>query len=252
MRFQSHGGGQQSVAMYLHLRMIGDLPDVILASDTGHEYPETYAVWEHQAKLCQEDGVPFHILKSEDGRDIIQKYTEDERLPLPHRRFPSCSTWSKKDRIRRWVRNQGVTEAVCLLGISTEEAGRAKDSDVQWCRNEFPLMDAELSRKDCQKLIRDHWTGPEVVKSGCKWCPWMGPNGLAKLYHEDRQTFDRVQAMEEGAKSDSGTLFRGMTVAMIAERAREGRAPPKEKDRPTPGMDQVTLMACDNGSGCWS
>lgn len=41
------------------------------------------------------------------------------------------------------------------IGISTDEFHRAKDADVAYMRNVFPLIDLGLSRAGCQRLLRE-------------------------------------------------------------------------------------------------
>ncbi len=58
------------------------------------------------------------------------------------------------------------------IGISTDEAARMKDADVQWIRHRWPLaMDLGMSRKDCVT-----WLGrqglPVPPKSSCVFCPY--------------------------------------------------------------------------------
>ena len=57
-----------------------------------------------------------------------------------------------------------------LIGISTDEAMRARDSRVLFVRNEHPLIDLGMSRQDCRIYLRDRqWKAP---KSACIGCPF--------------------------------------------------------------------------------
>lgn len=254
---QSSGGGVQSQAMTLHLDRIGDLPDLVVACDPGHEYPETYECWKHQRDFCKSRGVPFFLVRRADG-DLVSLYERDGRLFLPHRRFPSCSTKTKRDVVRAFLRSHGVSNrregaAIMLLGISTDEEGRGGPSDVKWVVNKYPLLEAGLSRKDCHRIISEDWRGPEVVKSGCTFCPWMGPKGMAEAYERFPATFARLEALEQvSIRKRGGTFFRGMTLKDIRERVDAGRPPPVEKDRPTPHPDQASLYVCPAHTGCWT
>jgi hypothetical protein len=59
------------------------------------------------------------------------------------------------------------------IGISTDEFHRAKDTDVAYMKNRFPLIDLGLSRTDCQRLLRQRGFG-ETPKSACLGCPYHG------------------------------------------------------------------------------
>lgn len=58
-----------------------------------------------------------------------------------------------------------------LIGISTDEFQRMRDSDVKYISNVYPLIDAGMSRKDCGKYLSAR--GLEVPsKSACTFCPY--------------------------------------------------------------------------------
>ena len=62
-----------------------------------------------------------------------------------------------------------------MLGISTDEMQRMKDSWTKWVTNTYPLVDLGISRKDCYDIIKNAGL-PEPKKSACVYCP----------YHDDR------------------------------------------------------------------
>ncbi|MDT3395329.1 hypothetical protein RKE29_01470 [Streptomyces sp. B1866] len=59
------------------------------------------------------------------------------------------------------------------IGISTDEFHRAKDADVAYMRNVFPLIDLGLTRSDCVRLLRERGFG-STPKSACLGCPYHG------------------------------------------------------------------------------
>lgn len=62
------------------------------------------------------------------------------------------------------------------IGISTDEAHRQKPSQVKYINNRFPLIEREMSRRDCLSwLATNGW--PTPAKSSCIGCP----------YHSDSQ-----------------------------------------------------------------
>lgn len=253
MRVLCHGGGFDSVAAYIVLREEGKLPDAVVAADPGHEDARTYAVWDHLAKLCAEDGVRFATVRP--PRPLLDKYERDRRLMLPHRGVKSCSTYSKRDPIRDWLKEQGVNnrkpaQATVLICYNTDEEHRKKPSDRRWVVNEFPLLERGIGRAQVEAIVQQKWNGPVVVKSGCLFCPQGGPAKLARLWHENRALFDRLRKLEETAKPGTGTLFRGFKLAEIARRCEQGRDPPREKDRPKQVEGQVDLYSCDGAVGC--
>lgn len=57
------------------------------------------------------------------------------------------------------------------IGISTDEAMRMKPASQQWQRTRWPLIEAGMSRRDCETwLTRNDY--PLAPKSACNGCPF--------------------------------------------------------------------------------
>lgn len=87
-----------------------------------------------------------------------------------------CTQDWKIDPIRRELRQQlrasGENTAVMQIGISKDEWTRAKDPDVGYIRNEFPLLnDTPMTRDDCVNWLKDEKL-PVAPKSSCAFCPF--------------------------------------------------------------------------------
>lgn len=64
----------------------------------------------------------------------------------------------------RWIEN--------WVGISTDEVGRIRPSDVAYMRRVDPLVDLlNMSRADCLAYLADRWPHP-VARSACIGCPF--------------------------------------------------------------------------------
>jgi hypothetical protein len=86
----------------------------------------------------------------------------------------------KLDPIRRKVRElheaAGRRPVEQWLGISLDEIGRMRTSDVRYITHRYPLVEGRMTRWDCQRWLQAHgWT--DVPKSSCIGCP----------FHADRQ-----------------------------------------------------------------
>lgn len=90
------------------------------------------------------------------------------------------------------------------IGISTDEFIRAKDSDVKYARNRFPLIEEGLSRRDCIRILHQH--GYETTpKSACVGCPFHGNRQWRYMRdHQPEQWADAVafdHAIRHGSAS---------------------------------------------------
>lgn len=59
--------------------------------------------------------------------------------------------------------------AEMAIGISLEEIGRARDADVRYMRNTFPLLDLGWRRGDCLQFLREHGLA-DTPRSSCVGC----------------------------------------------------------------------------------
>jgi hypothetical protein len=179
----------QSTAIYL-LACDGRLNfDVAIFADTGWEPAEVYA---HLSRLEQLGGPPIVRVSAGNIRaDALDPEHRFASMPLFVRNPDGsegmarrqCTSEYKLKPIKAEVRRRlsyphptpvprGVFAEVAI-GISVDEIGRARDSDVQYMRNVFPLLDLGWSRKNCERYLRSAgWES--VSKSACIGCPFHG------------------------------------------------------------------------------
>lgn len=194
LRLQSCGAGVQSTAVALLIQQ-GKLPpiDGAIFADTGWE-PK--AVYEHLDRMEQEIfkpmGVPLYRVSAGNIRsDVLDPEKRFASMPLFVRNPDGsrgmarrqCTSEYKLKPIKRKTREllgyphpKPVPKGVYvdqLIGISTDEVHRAKDSGLRYSINSFPLLDLGLSRRDCLRIL--HAAGWETTpKSACIGCPFHG------------------------------------------------------------------------------
>lgn len=154
----SYGGGVQSTAMIFLIKE-GKLPkpDIVIHSDTGSEMPYTEEMVLSISKIVEEMGIPFEIVTSNHGR-LHEYYFSKKTVPVVGVR--SCTVNFKILPQRRKIREivgkgNGKLLAECWLGITTDESRRKIDSELQWIGNKFPLLDLDISRKDCIEINKN-------------------------------------------------------------------------------------------------
>ena len=192
LRVLSLGAGVQSTAMLLMAMrgVFGDVPDCAIFADTGWE---PAAVYQHLKWLMLQDRIPIHIVSAGNIRAhtlaSVQGGTQFASLPA-HVRNPSgdgamlrrqCTREFKIAPLDKFVRRRlGVghgervpkgAAAERWIGISLDEIGRMKLSTDKWATNRYPLVDAGLTRHDCELwLTRNGF--PVPPKSACLGCPF--------------------------------------------------------------------------------
>lgn len=237
LRVLSLGAGVQSTTLALMYSRgdLGPMPDCAIFADTGWE---PRAVHEHLARL--EPALRFPVYRVSAGNirdDIMARHSSrsgrfatvpwftkmaDGSEGMGRRQ---CTAHYKLEPIRKKVREllglphpKRVPRDACvmLIGISTDEAMRAKDSKTRFIKNEHPLIDARMSRSDCRVYLRDRqWKAP---KSACIGCPfhsdaaWREQRDEAPEEHADAILVDQ-------AIRDAGSL-RGILGQQFMHRQR--------------------------------
>lgn len=184
----SLGAGVQSTTMALMVKH-GDLPpvDCAIFADTGWE---PRPVYEHLTRLKELLSFPIFIVRAGNLRSdtLARSNTTGGRFAaIPW--FTStggmgrrqCTKEYKLRPIQRKVRELlgGKTlrdGCTMLIGISWDEAFRRKPSQVRYIINRFPLLEKQMTRRDCLRWLEERqYSVPP--KSSCIGCP----------YHSDEQ-----------------------------------------------------------------
>lgn len=120
--------------------------------------------------------------------------------------------WREVDgerRIGRVPGRPGVIHAENWVGISTDEIGRQRPSDVQYLRRVDPLIDIlKLSRADCHAYLADRWPFP-VPRSACIGCPFHSNREWREM--RDHRPDEWANAVEFDHAIRKGNASRGLT-----------------------------------------
>lgn len=81
------------------------------------------------------------------------------------------------------------------IGISTDEAHRMKDSNVEFTQNRYPLIELGMSRSDCLQWMMSHGY-PEPPRSACYFCPYHSDREWLRLKNEEPEEFARAVEWE--------------------------------------------------------
>lgn len=200
----NYGGGVNSTALYFVARERGMLIDEVIFADTGSEMPATYMTVKKMKEIVEADGIHFQILKSIHG-NIYDYYFKHKAVPSRQRR--DCTTKFKIRSIRNYLRRKyGKDETfINYIGISYEELHRMKDSDVKYCINNYPLVDARVDREACIKINEDH-NFPNICKSGCFFCPFTRKQGWLDLMKNYPDLYEQAVRLEENCPNKKTQL----------------------------------------------
>ena len=204
---------------------------VVIFADTGSEKPKTMEYWNNVVEPeLKASGIEYYVVKSEEG-ELLDYYRRNDIMPF--RVFRSCTDKFKIIPIKKklkelWPDYHRDNPVEMILGITTDEATRVKDSRVKYIKNIFTLIDLDYSR-DSLYGFYEAWGLEPPVKSGCYCCPFAKPSEVVEFGREYPELIDLVIDMEENAiaKNPKKTgykmqLLNGkLTVKQLIEADRE-------------------------------
>lgn len=215
MTYLSWGAGTQSTAMMVMSALgLHGIPRVEIAvfSDTGDEPAPVYGTLDFYKKWAEDHGIKVIIAStgvlSEDtlaqtsegrpnyfglpvyvhGRDtrysmLMRKCTRDYKINPLEKAVRTHLGYEKGERVKEKVR--------CLIGISSDEVVRMKPNPRPWITNDWPLVDAGLSRDDCIRFLEEQGL-PPATKSSCLFCPFHSDYHWHEMRQDDPESFAKA------------------------------------------------------------
>ncbi|WP_254126450.1 hypothetical protein [Amycolatopsis sp. CA-230715] len=212
----------QSLTAFL-LACEGRIPrfDAALFADTGWEPKQVYAQLDTARRIGAQAGLPVRTVSVGHIRDdALNSTARFVTMPLFVKNPDGsrgmarrqCTGEYKLKPLKKAIREilgyphpLRVPRGVFVdqaIGISTDEVHRAKDSDVNYTRNIFPLLDLGMSRSDCQTYLREHGLG-DVVKSACIGCPYSGNSRLRYIRDTDSRAWAELVEFDKAIRHGS-------------------------------------------------
>jgi len=270
-RYLSLGAGMQSSTCLL-LATHGVIPsfDAAIFADTGWEPAAVYTHLGRLERLAATAGIPVVRVRVGDIRaDALDPAHRFASMPLftlgPNgergmaRR--QCTAEYKIKPIKAEVRRRlgfphprwipaGVVAEVAI-GISVDEVHRARDADVAYMHNTFPLLDLGWRRSDCVAYLTEHGLG-STPRSACIGCPYHTDAEWARLREQnpaewaDAVAFDAAIRHGSARANADGNPLRGQfflhrqRVPLDQVRLRPQQAGHARADADTPGCGPWT------------
>lgn len=253
----TYGGGIQSTTIAA-LIVAGLLPrpERIVMADTGRERS---AVWRYldevtrprlaavglEVERISPDYRLWDIAKGDvpaaEQSILMPVYTKGGKLPT------FCSYEWKRRPVRSYLREHGYgpdNPVRLWFGMSLDEVGRMRTSDVKWITNWYPLIlqpETRMSRGDCASFLeREGW--PLPPKSACWMCPHRDDATWAEMKRDDPADFAAAVALEAEIRAGPwGEIW-----------LHKSRQPLGEVDFGAPGTKDKLPLFDLCGDACWT
>lgn len=228
----AYGGGTQSVAIAVLIKQ-GRLPmpDLISMVNTGREVK---ASLDYLRDVVIPAGFNVHVIDKDEfatvdlydskGKTLIPAFTRQSGALGQMATF--CSNEWKQRVMRRWLRRQRVEDCDVWIGISTNEMHRMKQSDVQWERNVYPLIElVPMNRAGCVALVEDYgWPSPP--KSRCWCCPMQSTSEWKDLKATEPDSFQKAIELEQEIRQGDPDLYLHRLGLPLAEAVEQSELQP--------------------------
>lgn len=221
----SYGGGVPSLALII-LNIHGKIKtltgrklDEIIFADTGWELRKTIDQLEIHKEYVKKHGFKIRTVKSKFGKLndwVINKnnerngrrfvdipyFTKNEKTGDQVIQRRQCTHQFKIKPIHDFIRNKyGRVSRITQLGIHAKEIQRVKDSKFKKDINRYPLVDLNLDRSDCLKIVKNE-NLPLLPKSGCCGCPYKTTSILKRMAtNTTNDDFDRAIEVDESLRN---------------------------------------------------
>jgi len=190
--YLSFGGGVNSVA--LHLMLLDQKVEFeSVFVDHGTDWPETYEYLKMFQKWLKKNGHDqITVLNTGyQGEKNLYDYSYVHKM-VPSQMVRWCSNRFKVQVVNKYL------EKPCfqMIGFDVGEAHRASINIEEGIENRYPLIEAEINRAGCKKIIKDHGL-PVPIKSGCFICPYQRVGQWKELRRTHPDLFCKAEKLEK-------------------------------------------------------
>ncbi len=226
LRVISLGAGVQSTTMALMAAHgeIGPMPDCAIFADTG---AEPAGVYEHLRWMMSGNVLPFpvHVVSAGNiaddlkrGMTTVGSQGRFAGAPFFIKRMKSngvsyelsmgrrqCTRHYKVDVLQQEQRRLlgyaprtriPANSIEVWIGISLDEAIRARPARQAWQINRHPLLELRITRKQCLEWLENKGY-PLPAKSACTFCPFRDDKGWRDMKENDPVSFAHAVEVDD-------------------------------------------------------
>jgi hypothetical protein len=139
-------------------------------------------------RLYLKNSIPAFVRKQDGGKGLLgRRCTADYKIVPLQRKVKELVG------IKRATKD---VRAIMWIGISRDEAHRMKASKVSYIKNQWPLIDVNMTRKQCLAWMAEKGY-PVPPRSACTFCPFHSDEEWRRLKTESPDEFAGVVDFEK-------------------------------------------------------
>jgi hypothetical protein len=275
LKVLSSGLGVQSWTLMFKSAM-GELPklDVIIHADTSWEGEATHAYAKKYLPIIQATGIDYVTLSSLSTRHperhktnlLVPAIVQNKSGGLG-RLNRQCTTRWKLDPVRQAIRQElqlkGLKpkpEAVELwIGISWDEATRARSSDVKYIAHRYPLLEkaTRMTRQQCKDWLTAN--GFDIPpKSSCTHCTYHDNRTWEAQKREGGTDWQRSVQFDRAIRNKGGR-YGLLYIHRSGKPLEQAVRIPEDEGYTQPGLFDTLdkdgsgeEIACEVTANCWN
>ena len=191
-KYLSFGGGVNSVAMMLMLLDQGEQFEAVFVNH-GTDWPETYEYFNMFQGWLITRGLPRITVLRPNYSGYSNLYDYCWYLKIVPVIYPRWCTSNFKIKP---LFNYYKKPCFQYIGIDYGEQKRAKISTEDGVENRYPLIESEVDRNGCKRIIEDHGL-PVPLRSGCYICPYQRVGQWKNLRRNEPDLFCKAEKLEQ-------------------------------------------------------
>ena len=267
IRILSLGAGVQSTTVLLMMLRDEIQPaNHVVFADTGWESKRVYEHLSWLETQIQGSSMQFHRVDNGNIRQDLMNPQTKRMASLPYHTIDAngkrgmtrrqCTMEYKIEPLNRKARELAGIQprkrytdhlATTVIGISFDEVQRMRDASFAWMRNEYPLIDLEMTRTDCLEWCKQHGY-PTPPRSACIGCPFKSRDEWRIVRDNEEDWQDAIQ-VDRYIRTEEFRMKTGLTSQLFLHKS---VVPLEEADLRTPeeyGQFSLFNQECEGMCG---
>jgi hypothetical protein len=145
------------------------------------------------APVCDKCGGMVELKAEDRGGTLWRQCTKKYKIEPITKKIREILGYKPRQRVKHKVQQ--------WFGISLDEMGRMKESQLKWIDNYYPLIERRMDRHNCQQWLKRYGGGwGDTPKSACLGCPYHHNAQWRDIKNNDAEGWADVVAFDKALR----------------------------------------------------